>query len=463
MNKPNVDPVANPSPASTVPPVRTSSTTKTVRFSDQEIATARNNITRAIELRGLVDDEGNAICPECGRSGRGKVRIFPEVGAWHCFSSNWCNSGNGRAIDLLVNDGWPFADAVAALLGRPHGHTVTAKKLSVVDAGGFAAAVDSDVYERVISLGSEEAAIEFYARWHISADAVRELGTSMIVDIKKMKATLLNEFSLDRLAQCGLVRPSDESRREYWTVNEHYPVLEPHRSPDGRVVGLQARASVQREARYRKHLDYSKARRAAEEAGETFRAPNADERYVGKFSSLRGGQPGLHLVGAGLPRLATLPVGSTVFIVEGVKDLLAMRSLKGGFEAYALPGVGVTPPPEAMNLLRKFNLRIAFDADAGGDVGAKKLAEHLARAGVISVDLGREWALSHPGVEPLAMAQEELETRGLDGDDLRNVLRVVKRRRELKLRCVRHRPPEGSDAADVLAREHTMKGCNCPK
>ena len=95
---------------------------------------------------------------------------------------------------------------------------------------------------------------------------------------------------------------------------------------------------------HKKHTAYSAAKKEAEARGETYREPTADERYVGKFSSLRGGQQGKHLVGGGLNRLVNRNRYDG-YIVEGIKDMLAMRNFARGLRTAC---VGVAPPPEAM-------------------------------------------------------------------------------------------------------------------
>lgn len=431
------------------------------RLSKEEIAQARTHIKEAFELAGLVDDHGNAICPKCGKSGRNRMRFFPG-GGYQCYSSEWCNAGDNQAVTLLVDRGWKFTDAALALLGRPHGHKTEESVRSVLnEVNGFRAEVDSEVYEAVIACGSKQAAADYYARWHISAESVAELGTSVILDVPKMKETLTKKFGKDRLVEAGLVRPGEGDRRDYWVINKHYPVLEPHRNSEGRVVGLQARASADREARYKKHLAYSAQKKAAEAKGETFRDPNADERYVGKFSSLRGGQPGKHLVGGGLDRLAKLEVGTTVYIVEGIKDMLAMRTL--GFEAYALPGVGVAPPPEAMRFLARCNVQLCFDADDGGDTGTEKLSLELAKYGIVFNELGMQWHKANPETAPEGLLKQFLDAEKVEAAAADWAMKVVAGRRERGLRCLRKRPPEGMDVTDVLVDKHTKNGCNCKK
>ena len=98
----------------------------------------------------------------------------------------WCNSGDNQAITLLVDRGWKFTDAALALLGRPHGHKAAAETRSVLnEVNGFRAEVDSDVYEAVIACGDAQAAVEYYGRWYISAEVVKELGTSVILDVQR--------------------------------------------------------------------------------------------------------------------------------------------------------------------------------------------------------------------------------------------------------------------------------------
>jgi hypothetical protein len=431
------------------------------QFSAEEIAQARAEIKRAFELAGLVSPQGHAVCPKCGKTGRNKVKLYPQ-GGWHCFSGNWCHGTDNSAVDLLLEQGWNFTEAVAGLLGRPvPQRTRNTAPTPVISAeiDGFKAVCDTEVYDALRAFGDLEAAKKYFARWHISGDAVAELGSTMITNPGKVQAAMLAQFGRERLIASGVLSPGENDRPDYWTVgSEHYPVLEPHRDPHGRTVGLQARPSLKREARYKAHLTYAAAKKEAEARGESFRDPEWNERYVGKFSSLRGGQTGVHLIGGGLPRIAKLENGATVYVVEGLKDLLAMRTL--GFEAYALPGVGVTPPAVALAQLGRMNLALAFDADEGGDTGTARLTSSLARAGIVSDELMAEWRSEYQGSDHQVITAG-LGALGLEGEMLQAAAQTALSRLAAGLRCWRKRPPQGMDVADVLVSRHAAKGCRC--
>jgi hypothetical protein len=433
-------------------------------FSAEEVSEARGEIKRAFELAGLVSQNGHPVCPVCGKTGASRVKLFPE-GGWHCFSGSWCHGHNGGAVDLLVSRGWGFTEAVAALLGRPvptrsGRRTGPTNPVTIVaDIDGFKAVCDSDVYQALLDEGDLAAAQRYFARWHISDEAVAELGATFVTDPAGTQARMLERFGRDRLIAAGVISPGSD-RPDYWCVgSEHYPLLEPHRSPNGTTVGLQARPSAKREARYRAHLAYAAARRAAEAVGDTFREPAWNERYVGKFSSLRGGQTGVHLIGGGLPRLAELEDDTSVYIVEGLKDLLAMRTL--GFEAYALPGVGVTPPPVALAELSRFTLSMAFDADDGGDTGIARLSQSLARAGIVTDELAAEWRSANADMSATDAVAAGLATLGLGDDGLAAATATMAARSQRGLGCRRKRPPQGMDVTDVLVERRAAEGCRC--
>lgn len=424
------------------------------KFSKEDIEQARMNIKRAIELAGWVDDSGNAVCPKCEKGGPNRVKLFPG-GGWQCYSAEWCNPGDKQAVNVLVDAGWNFSDAVAALLGKevkpPNGAVA---KTVLTGVNNFKAECDIDVYNELVACGNATAAAEYYARWHISPEAVVELGSTRILDVDKMKQHMTDKFGIERLVKAGLVRPADEpGRKDYWVVNNNYPVIEPHKNHNGDVVGVQARASEKREERIAAHKAYSSAKKEAEVKGETFRPPTSGERYVGKFSSLRGGQPGVHLVGGGIPTLAehTKSTGETMYIVEGLKDLLAMRTM--GFIAYALPGVGISPPVSVMKILMRHNIALAFDADDGGDGGAIKLAAKLARFGIIYDELGKEWAQAYPGLGIEDLARAGLKELGIEGEEADYAVKIILRRKELGMKCYRKRPPQGMDITDVLVQK----------
>jgi hypothetical protein len=237
----------------------------------------------------------------------------------------------------------------------------------------------------------------------------------MLTEVEALQRELTERFGLERLAACGVVRlgdPDGETARErepYWVVSNDYPVIEPHLRPDGRVVGMQFRPSYEREARFRKHLTYKAQKEAAEANGETYRDPKWDEKYIPKFMSLRGGVPGEHLVGCGLPRLSTLEP-TDVCVVEGFKDYLAMRTM--GFEAYAIPGSKAMPAKKVCRVLSRHTMVLTLDADAAGQAGVEALQEHFD-------ELEVQWRPPNRGF------------------------------------------PEGWDVTDYLVSKHAQRGCPC--
>jgi 5S rRNA maturation endonuclease (ribonuclease M5) len=362
---------------------------RTPLFSDADIEDAKRRMTRAFELSGLVHD-GNPVCPRCGKGGKQKVKIR-DNGSWTCMRG--CGgSGNEAAIWFLAErmgvsevKGRAFLELVGLLLDRPlpARDSGTEMKPIALDptvkiqaVEEFHAVVDTDVYQAVMQAGSLKGAQQYYGRWHISSDVVAESKAVMLTDVDGLKKSLLARFGEDRLIACGILRGADEERDAFWMLSVDYPVIEPHCRPDGTVVGMQFRPSYKRETRYRKHVEYKKQRDAAEAAGTSFRDPRADEKYVPKFLSLRGGVPGEHLVGCGLPRLMDIDSQTDVCVVEGFKDYLAMRTL--GFEAYAIPGAKALPTERVSRVLKRHTMVLCLDADEAGLAGADALEAHFA-------------------------------------------------------------------------------------
>jgi 5S rRNA maturation endonuclease (ribonuclease M5) len=362
---------------------------RTPLFSDVEIEDAKRRMTRAFELSGLVDHHGHPICPRCGKGGKQKVKIR-DNGSWTCMRG--CGgSGNEAAIWFLAErmgvtevKGRAFLELVGLLLDRPLPPRASSTEMKpialeptvrLLAVEEFHAVVDTEVYETVMKAGDVRGAQEYYGRWHINPNVVIESRAVMLTDIEKLRKELLARFGEERLIASGILRGADEDRDAFWMISEDYPVIEPHCRPDGTVVGMQFRPSYKREARYRKHVAYKKHRDAAEAAGETFREPRADEKYVPKFLSLRGGVPGEHLVGCGLPRLMKIDPGSDVCVVEGFKDYLAMRTL--GMEAYAIPGAKALPAERVCRVLKRHTMVLCLDADEAGEAGIEALEAHF--------------------------------------------------------------------------------------
>lgn len=417
--------------------------TQEERFSDSEIESARLEIKRAFEFCGLADPNGYPVCPKCGKTGPNRIKFYPD-GGWHCFSLDNCHGNKGGAISLIVDrTGLSFKDAAGVLLGREISEKTRKTKalpapvVVKTEAEDFKAAVDSLVYARLAELGSVEMAISYYERFGIDREAVVESGAFYIINARDTQTKLLEEFGRDRLIACGLMTQGTEGREDAWMFSDRYPVAEVHRHVKGQILGMQFRMSQAQEKRYLAHKSYSESRKAAEARGETYRAMRQDERYVPKFMSLKGGSGSDHLVGMGLPRIGEIKPGDTVYVVEGFKDMLAMRTL--GFESYALPGAGAAPPKEPARILARFNLALAFDADEGGDKGGEFLSRSLARHGIIAdgAELPED---AHPWAEA---------TRDY--------------RAERGLKCYRKRPPSGKDIADVLAEHLASRSstCNC--
>lgn len=372
---------------------------ESTRFSDADKAQARANITLAFSLLGLVAD-GHPVCPECGAS-KNKVKLFPDKGGWHCYRRGHHGSDNS-AVDLLMDKGgYSFVDAVNVLLGRPArraGKVVDLSELEILEVEpAFRAVVDTEVYDALVRAAhvSLAAAQEYYRAWHIAEKAVAEAGGRMVTDQRKLEAELTERFGLERLAACGLVKlPEGERRRVAWMLNRNYPVIEPHITPRGRVVGMQFRPSGAQKQKVVAHKAW-KARFGGQldahgnerDASEVWAEASAQDRaaagpkaeYVPPFMSLRGAGPD-SLVGCGLFRIARLAEPSLIYVVEGYKDLLAARSM--GAEAYAIPGVGVVPPPKVLELFRRggHTLLLCLDGDEAGAEGRARMAAVLDEA-----------------------------------------------------------------------------------
>lgn len=321
------------------------------RRGDDDVTQARTNVAGAFTLAGLVSDTGKVRCPLCGTDTKGKVRLFAD-GGWHCYK---CGR-HGDALGLLLERDYRFVEAVDALCGRSTPRTggplVIPTKLVVTD--GFRADVDSELYRFVLDHGSVFDAVAYYKQFGISSHVVRQSGAVGVLAPEALLGELRARFGDERLQKSGLVTEADRTKPMRMLVNDDYPLIEPHFDADGNPTAMQFRASPAQADKV-----------AAHKRGE---GP-----YVPKFLSLRGAGPD-HLLGCGLPRLASI-VPSVVRVVEGFKDLLAARTL--GWEAYALPGAGTTPPPYALDVLARHRLQIALDGDEAGQAGAENLLEYL--------------------------------------------------------------------------------------
>lgn len=342
--------------------------TRSPRVTDDDIEAARHEVARAFALLGLVEGK-SPRCPECGTAKKGKVALRQDKGYWKCFK---CDAW-GSPIKLLEASGYSFVDAVSALLGREvHGEVAKAapKKLVVPQAGsGFRQTLDTQVYQAIMEHGSYVAAARYYARWHIAPQAVKASGAVRIEQCDQMHAALLERFGRQRLVAAGAIKPAEDTANgaDFWLVNSQYPVIEPHKLPDGVVVGMQMRPAEAQLAKAEAHK-------------------RGEGKYVPKFLSLRGAGPD-GLVGCGLDLLAGC-VDEPVYIVEGFKDLLAVSTM--GAKAYAIPGAAAQIPAVAIEILRRNLPIVALDADDAGAAGAQRIAETLQASGVERVSVKRD-------------------------------------------------------------------------
>jgi hypothetical protein len=397
-------------------------------FSDEEKELARNQMPKAFAILGLHGANG-PVCPFCGQDKKGKVKLHDD--GWKCFTdqrhdprangSLYCDS-----IDLLRDAGYSFRDAVSILLDRPVGDTSLAKRASTaadpstLRTAEFRAVVDSEVYAAIMlsPYVSLEAAQAFYGTWHIAEKAVEEAGARYITDADALHAALTEQFGIERLVLAGVIAPKDPdlpAEGGYFLLNKNYPVLEPHVSPLGVVVGMQFRASplvAKRIKAYPALKDSYDAQLAAwvDSGKDAAHFAQKPPRYEPKFLSLRGAGPD-SLVGCGLYRISRLSSPTQIYVVEGFKDLLATRTM--GREAYAIPGVSGLPPQRVMEYLKKKKhvLRVCMDADDAGRAGAQAM---------------------------LALAK----THGISAD-------------------IKEGIPEGMDVTDVLVQRRAAGGCGC--
>jgi hypothetical protein len=386
---------------------------------NERVEMARTQIARAFALEGLVRD-GNPICPSCGTSTKGKVKLFSDGGV-KCHKCKWyarnavdllCNSrvrvpGAGivgvvveqtdsqityrdragaehvaDAASVGVEGGeWLFSQAVRALLGEDHrapeGRTPC--ELPEVDlTPAFVANPDPEVYECVLGAGDTDAAVAFYERFGISAEVTVASRATRIVDQGKLRSVLLSQFGAERIIAAGLA-----TEKGFLLVNDRYPIVEPHLTPSGLAAGLQFRGSEVIEERAKEHARYKRQREAVEETGGTWRGQKVP--HVPKFLSIQGA-PLRSRCGFGLPRIAAAAgSGRKLWIVEGFKDTLATESF--GLLAYGLAGAGLLPVRAVADMLRGFKVSVAFDGDKAGRDGAAAIIEHLGTNFGIDVDV----------------------------------------------------------------------------
>lgn len=395
-------------------------TGRSTNIAQEDIDRADEQLALAFAQLGLIKD-GTLICPKCGANKPKKVAFKTSAKGrpyWTCYP---CGA-RGSATKLLREHGMRFNDAVDLLLGRGN---ATAKPVEIPEhivQPNFVAVIDVEVFDFIHAAGSLEKAQEYYARWHITADAVEKAGGRYLTGCVKLQQQLTAKFGIERLRECGVVTV-DKNGRDFFLFSDDYPVVEVHMKPNGHVVGMQFRPSPKQRLKVDAHKAWKRrwsrfkdrdgnpidASDAWAKAHEKDPARAGDKvAYVTPFLSLKGAGP-QSLVGGGLKALTRIPKGSTVYIVEGHKDLMALYSM--GLCGYSIPGTGVMPPENVCRALSIFDVVVALDGDAAGAKGRKNLLEHLAAHGV--------------------NAREKQQIR------------------------------EGMDVTDILVERHAHNGCGC--
>lgn len=331
------------------------------RITEDDKAQAKTMIREAFAHAGLI--QGNDyVCPACmkAHSKKGTLSIR-ERGTWKCFSSD----EGGDAISVIQEAfGFNFPKAVNFLLGRDDDEEEAPKpkplpeKLPEIQPDRPDSEIDPEVYRALLEYSGDagrEAAAEYFGHWYISREAVLESEASVVLDTKAMEHDMTERFGIQRLKDCGLV--VETKYGNYFLCNKEYPVIEPHITPKGMVVGMQFRASHEQRKKVDAHEEYKKAK----ERGDTS-VPEA--KYVPKFLSLSGIDNDQSLIGFGLGRIWQAPPNTIIRVVEGFKDYLAARTM--GHEAFGIPGTSSNIGPKVMDLLRPHRIAVALDGDEAG-------------------------------------------------------------------------------------------------
>ena len=367
-------------------------------FSDNDRETARRQLRLGFAAAGLFE-ENRPVCPACGENRRGKVKLKEEAANpyWKCFRC-------GEFADVfhaMELRGIKFTEAMRVLLGR--GGSIDPSRLREIagvleSTPSFVADVNFEVYDLIRDTADLEAAQKYYGQWHIDPAVVEDAGSRYITDAKKLEKELLSRFGRDTLLQCGVLM-IDKNGKDMFLFSNDYPVIEPHESPNGHVVGLQFRPSPRQLLRIRAHKDWKKRWSGtvdkdgqaieAKEAWRTAYAADAEAAgeyapYIAPFMSIRGAGPD-SLVGCGVHRIAGLDNATKVYVVEGFKDLMAARSM--GVEAYAIPGTGIMPPEKVCRLLGRHEMIVMLDGDDAGAKGRANLLAHFATNGVKAAEM----------------------------------------------------------------------------
>ena len=396
------------------------------RVSDEDIEKARFEVTRAFQLLGLAGQAGRPVCPSCGTDKRGKVALRDSKGYWKCYRCGEYGSPTKLLTDI---GGYGFVDAINDLLGRDVSDTTRQRKprelVEIRSSADFSAEIDVEVYLWIARQGDRARAAEYYAEWHLSPQAVKEAGCFYLPlpkgELTDLQAQAVAEFGRDRLIACGVamemdpekVRPARTAAQKavhglfFPGMPPGYPVGEPHVTADGEITYIQFRPDGRTKQRVDAHKAGKKARERVEMQGGDPASVQVPD-YVAPYLSFRG-MPHDAMIGGGVWRLGRLDAGSTVVIVEGIKDLMAARTM--GAEAYAIPGAKTSPPQAVCEILKRHKVVVALDGDDAGNASREQLVELLQEQGL-------------PNVKPKPM-------------------------------------PDGMDVTDILIDRHASKRCAC--
>lgn len=389
-----------------------------------DVQTARENMAYALTLEGYATEDGLPVCPSCLKAEKGRATIHPDGG----FKCHGCGFYTHNAVDFLTRSrvrhqgrvvgtfgshkgdqvevnprrrgeqptllpasevvveggSWQFATAVRALLGEDVPHPEGSVPIhTVVAQAKVTATPNPELYSRVLELGDVSAAAHFYGRFAIPPHVVEAFRVTQIVDQRALVAGLRKDFSPQDLIAAGLA-----TAEGHLLVNARYPVIEPFILPDGRVAGMQFRASEETEAAIAAHKHYKAARDKALAESKEFSGEKVP--FTPKFLSLVGTSSaqrcgfGLHLLQHAIDSNNPEKL-RRVDIVEGAKD--AMADTTFGHLSYGLPGAKVLPVRAVCLLLARFEeVHVCLDGDAAGAEGRAALLDHLQRFGINAVD-----------------------------------------------------------------------------
>ena len=363
------------------------------KYSEEDKNKARRKLRAGFEV-AKITNEGKPCCPVCGENRKGKfvLREDNPNPYWKCHPCGIY----GDVFKAMSEVGIKFSDAMAILLGRSTDFDINAieAKISKIEiTESFIAKVDFEIYDFILENSNSDKAVEYYAQWHISKEAVMNQRAGYILDAKKLELLLLEKFGRERLYDAGVLM-KDKNQKDMFLFSSNYPVIEPHLSPNGHVVGMQFRPSFKYLEKVNNHKKFKRVWGGqVDNLGNEIKAKDAWKKaylenpelagefvpYVPPFMSIRGAGPD-SLVGCGLAEIKKLPHGSKVYIVEGYKDLLASNTMN--VNAYAIPGTGVMPSSKVCKLLQHYKIYIMLDGDEAGSKGRTNLKSHLIESGV---------------------------------------------------------------------------------